>query len=177
MKQKIIKYPLPSLNRPCRPVEFPLTDEVRNHIQDLIDTLEATPNGIALASNQILEDGFRIFVVRRGTGLPQVVINPSWESVSMSPPDSGPYYFVKYVDEGCLSIPELHLKTHRKTLVDLSWQDDTGKSEKKMFRHLEAQIVQHECEHLDGHLLIEKADEKTRINVRSEAIRNRKAGR
>lgn len=172
MIKKIIKFPNPSLRRECAWVKLPLSQEILDHIQDLKDTLAATPNGIALASNQIIENGYRIFVTRPGTGLPEVVTNPRWRLV----PDEST---VVRINEGCLSIPELNTMAARQSHIYFTWGDITLDSETVAvkFTGLEAQIIQHECEHLNGGSLTDHISNKDYIKLRAEAIKNRKAGK
>ena len=81
--RKIIKFPAPSLRTKCVEVDFRpdwfFKAEFNAHLDDLEDTLDATPNGVALASNQIRAEGWRVFVVKPGmTMLPRIVINPTF---------------------------------------------------------------------------------------------------
>lgn len=174
MVRRIIKFPAPSLRVLCREVSFPLTEELQQHIRDLKDTLAATPNGVALASNQVAAEGHRVFIVKPGLSLPEVVINPTWRGVDAL---GEGLCRVKYLDEGCLSIPEHQTKIHRNSLILAEFQDETGVKHVQEVLGLASQIVQHECEHLDGKLLLDHADRKTQVRVRAEAIRNRKRGK
>jgi peptide deformylase len=143
--------------------------EIEDHIQDLHDTLEDNSHGVALASNQIRPDGWRIFVVRDGRDLPTVMFNPSWVVLDDD--------LIMPVQEGCLSIPELMLYAPRHQTIRVMWQDRSGKTWGKIVSGLDAQIVQHEVEHLNGKLLIDYANKDLALRVRMEAIRNRKTGK
>ena len=175
MQQPIIQFPSPSLSRPCRPVEFPLADSVRSHIADMRETLGHTPNGLALASNQILEDGLRIFVSNHQIRMPEVVINPSWERLPIEE-ESGPFYTASHDSEGCLSIPGAGLMVRRYSLIRLRYQDEEGTQRETVLRAFEARIVQHECDHLDGRTILDHAPKEVKYRLRSEIIRRRKAG-
>lgn len=164
---KIIRYPEPSLRWVCQRVEFPLTDEVRRHIDALQDTLMITPGGLALASNQILADGLRLFVVRPGSDLPRVVINPSWESRSP----------LIETNEGCLSVPGLQIPVRRHEELTLTYQDELGDPKRYWATGLEAQVVQHECAHLDGWLVVDALPPRLRAEFKALTIRNRKRGK
>lgn len=193
--QKIIRFPLPSLREPCRPVEFPLSAELLEHIGDLKDTLAATPHGVALASNQILPKGHRVFVLRedlrlqpvpsmQGNILQTVVINPRWEAYVPHEIDTAPRSFRKewleehnLFMEGCLSIPEYASRLKREYWVECIYQDTEGKWGVTVCQGLAARIVQHECDHLDGRLVLDYADTRTRARIKVEAINNRRRGR
>jgi peptide deformylase len=170
MIKPIIKFPAPWLQLKCCAITFPITPKMSDHISDLKDTLANTPNGIALASNQILTEGYRVFVVRPGScDLPEVVINPTWSAIGFG--DRVPH------DEGCLSIPEYRSFTLRTESVLLLGLTEDGGFIDREFKGLAAQIIQHECDHLDGRTILDYADKKTRFQVRAEAIKNRKMGR
>jgi peptide deformylase len=198
--QKLIRFPRPSLREPCREVVFPLTKEVLNHLQDLRDTLATIPSGVGLASNQILERGWRIFVtrkdllvpyrptndgppIRRGgkfyMPIPEIFINPEWEPY---PPTVNDQRFENerpehdgYV-EGCLSIPELAMLNKREYWAEVLYQDETGRQFVWYGRSLAARIIQHECDHLAGKLLFDYAPRALQSKVRVAAMRNRKRG-
>lgn len=174
MVRKIIKFPAPSLRAVCREVSFPFDPfmGLTEHVQDLYDTLAATPTGLALASNQITEDGWRIFVVKERPGdlnrLPSILINPTYT------PNRD---VVKSEQEGCLSIPELSIFTDRAIRVAVHFFDIHGQKHSLVVSGMDARIVQHEVDHLDGKLLYDRAPRDVQVRVRAEAIRNRKRGR
>ena len=169
MIRKIIKFPAPSLRAPCKAVAFPITPALLEHIGDLRETLAATPHGVALASNQVLAEGHRVFVVKLGNELPEVVIEPRYDVIRAG----GELREV----EGCLSIPELSMVNTRHQSVYLRWRGEDGRDYAGAFHGLAARIVQHECDHLDGKLLYDYADRRTQVRVRTEAIKNRKRGK
>lgn len=170
--RKIIKFPVPSLRKPCRPVLWPLSKEVEDHIQDLRDTLAATPNGVALSSNQIVAEGWRVFVVKSGLNidLPLTVLNPRWQPFRDD--------LFENIQESCLSVPEINHITRRYTDIVLEYDYDTDK-----FDHIipqdsfSARVAQHECDHLDGKLVHDYAPKNVQTEVLRRAIQNRKAGR
>ena len=63
------------------------------------------------------------------------------------------------MEEGCLSVRWLYGKVKRSVRVTLSAQDDTGKKIERGASGLLAQIFQHEVDHLDGVLFIDKASD------------------
>lgn len=167
--KKIIKFPAKSLRNVCKVVDFPLSEEVQQHIVDLRDTLSATSNGAAIASNQVIAEGWNLFVVSpRVVGLPQVAINPHWEPVGSED---------NRVSEGCLSVPELWTERNVFSTVLLSYQDESGEQKQMQVQGLAAQVVQHECDHLSGKLIYDFIDRRSRTIILAKAIKNRKAGR
>ena len=194
--KRVIRFPSPSLRLPCKPVAFPLSGEVLEHIGDLRDTLAAVPCGVALASNQVAAEGQRLFVVRPGfTGpavacmaspggvqeMPEVCINPAWEAY---PPTERDFVGIgplldehRSFVEGCLSEPELQLQVKREMWVQLSYQDLEGRRCEVVLQGLLARVCQHECDHLRGILIYDYADKRTQMRAKQDAIRNRKRGR
>lgn len=197
MVRKIIRFPSPSLRLKCREVPSPLPPEVREHIQDLRETLAQLPQGLALASNQLLSQGWRLFVARSDLrvprvawlaersedgmqSFPEVAINPAWEAYPPGATDvASPRELAEHAAyvEGCLSLPELSLRCPREYWVEWEYTDEDGRRCVHVDRGLGARVVQHECDHLDGKLIYDYADLKAQVRARAEAIRNRKAGR
>ena len=144
---KLIKHPDTFLRGPTEKVEFPLSDENKIIIKNLIN-LMYKENGIGLAANQA---GYnrKIFVidVSNEKDSPKVFINP--EIVSKNN--------IKMKDvEGCLSCPGEQVKVSRSISVNLEWQCEHGKDQHKTFYHLPSRVVQHEMDHLNGKLIIDE---------------------
>jgi peptide deformylase len=156
--QKIIKYPNESLREKTKAVSFPLTDEVKEHIQDLRDTLNDTNDGLALASNQISPNGWQIFVDRH-----KAYINPVWNKYEDSE--------LSNVVESCLSIPGLHLEIDRYNEISFKFQDESGNEHFTRFTGISAQEIQHECEHLNGKLFIDNLEPEVLKQVRREYLK------
>jgi peptide deformylase len=154
------------LRRPCSGIEFPLSPSLLEHLGDLQETLAALPDGLALASNQVRAEGFRAFVVKPGLGLPELVIDPQWSPTGRE----------VEVRESCLSVPGLSLVTRRAERVELWWYDRDGTRSSMDCRGMQAQVVQHECDHLDGKLIVDYLSKNERVKLRMRVIRERKRG-
>lgn len=112
-------------------------------VADLFETLAATPNGIGLAAPQIGVSS-QVFVVKL-RGLTEAFINPTIRRVSARTANAY---------EGCLSLPNVHVKVTRPDIVWLDYTDATGqRHENAKFRKLEARVIQHEFDHLQGKLI------------------------
>lgn len=133
---------------------------IKKVIADLKKTLEPIKDGIAIAAPQIGES-WRIFVVNgpllakadksyKGSDSFTAFINP--EIVKRSRDK-------KEVEEGCLSVRWLYGKVRRSTRVTLQALDENGDKIVRGASGLLAQIFQHECDHLEGVLFIDKARE------------------
>ena len=130
------------LHKPTRKVEFPLTEETKQVIVDLYDTLEARKTATGLAAPQIGVD-LSMFVYKIGNYIkPTIMINPS---------------IVKARDiestgdlEMCLSFPERIYVVPRYKKISVYFQDETGESYVLKYRNFEARVIQHEIDHLSG---------------------------
>jgi peptide deformylase len=171
----IIKYPNSSLRVPTQLVEWPQTIwpvPFSEHLNDLRDTLHASMDGLAIASNQIDEHGFRVFMVNQKIAVDfplEIVVNPHWEKVAGAKQITAP--------EGCLSFPGLVFDIPRWSNVLVTCCDIDGAVKTFEVSGINARMVQHECDHLDGKLFVEQLSKKVQIDVRNEVIRRRKAGR
>ena len=107
-------------------------------IEDLEDTLRANADRcVGMAANMI---GYkkRIIIVSLGFA-PIVMINPLIRS------KSGEYE----AEEGCLSLTGVR-KTKRYQNIEVEYLDKNFKKQKQKFSGYVAQIIQHECDHLEG---------------------------
>lgn len=143
----IIKLGHPSLRKVAEPVsEF---DEALAELADnMIDTMEAN-EGIGLAGPQvnILK---RIFVIDLSlideTLAPQAYINPEILSVDG----------LGTMEEGCLSIPDVRADVDRPYALKVAYQTLAGERVEEAIDDLLARVFQHELDHLDGVLFIDK---------------------
>ena len=123
--------------------------EIQDFISDMKITLKSTPNSVGLAAPQVGKN-IRIFVAADDLKLNQVVfINP--EIVAMS--DKG-----TLKDEGCLSLPELYGKVLRADWVKVEAFNENGRKFKLKAKGLISQLIQHEIDHLNGVLFVDKAE-------------------
>lgn len=115
-------------------------------VNDMKKSLYAA-NGVGLAAPQIAVSK-RIFVADDGESGFEAYINPQWV------PDGEE----KSIDvEGCLSVPELYGEVERFSNVIIHYQDIHGKKKMRKASGLLARCIQHETDHLNGILFIEKA--------------------
>jgi peptide deformylase len=150
-------------------LEVPLGEieskKVRKVIADMKKMLATQPDGVAIAAPQI-GVSLRIFVVSgrifeesfdRGEGLPEgtairipdaAYINPVIKKLSKKK---------KWMHEGCLSVRPLWGEVERSINVTVTAFDETGKPFTRGAGGLLAHIFQHETDHLDGVLFIDKA--------------------
>ncbi len=145
------------------PVES-VTDELRALINEMFDTM-IEANGVGLAAPQIGKN-IRLFVIIADDDIRRVFINPQIVKTSAD--------LVDY-EEGCLSIPQVYENIKRPSKVTIQALDENGKSFVLDADGLLARIIQHENDHLDGVVFIDKGDpdfaKKTADNFAKRAAR------
>jgi peptide deformylase len=141
MTLEIVKYPNPILRKKCEKVES-LTPEMKKLIEDMIETMREK-GGVGLAAPQvgILK---RIIVVETTEG-PRGFVNPKIVKKSREK---------EIMEEGCLSFPGLFLKVKRAKEAEIETLDENGKRIK--VQGFLARVLQHEIDHLDGILFIDR---------------------
>jgi len=120
-------------------------------IQNMYDTMRNTSMSIAIAAPQI-GISKRIFIVDGDDESENgVFINPRILSTSG---------YLNDFAEACLSFPcDIRLHIKRPTIVELEWYDEKKVYHKKFIGEFTAMVVQHEIDHLDGILMIDRTTE------------------
>jgi peptide deformylase len=120
-------------------------------VDDMIDTMYAAP-GVGLAAPQIgIERRLFVYDIGDGEGA-KVIVNPVISEAR------GEWDF----EEGCLSVPGLHWNIVRPKEVHLTGFDLDGRELSIEADEYLARVLQHELDHLDGVLLLERLDPDTR---------------
>lgn len=117
--------------------------------ESMIETMYKAP-GVGLAANQVGVQK-RMFVYDQGEG-PFVIVNPRIVETD------GEWIY----EEGCLSVPGLSWEIVRPNAVHLVGRDLDGNEIDIQTEEYEARIFQHEVDHLDGFLLIDRLDDDQR---------------
>lgn len=147
----IVRYGNEILRKPAKTVtEF--NSDIRRLIERMYEIMK-NHNGLGLAANQIGVD-LQIFTYDVGEG-PHAVINPKiirskGEDISV---------------EGCLSIPGIQGDVPRAEEVTIKGLDEDGKPIRIKAKGLLARVFQHETDHLNGYLFIDRADPETLYKV------------
>jgi peptide deformylase len=144
----IRQYGDPVLKERTRDVEN-IDGSIANLVESMIETMYAAP-GTGLAANQVGVQR-RLFVYDIGDG-PMTIINPQIVE------SDGEWVY----DEGCLSVPGLSWDIVRPNAVHLVGLDLEGNEVSIEATELEGRVFQHELDHLDGILLVERLDEDQR---------------
>jgi peptide deformylase len=145
---RIIQYPHPSLRHVSKPLRR-VDAELHHIVREMFDLMYAA-NGIGLAANQV-DLPYRLFVLNLESdpAIPEnefVFINPVLRSRHGS----------SEAEEGCLSLPALYGDVRRPERVVLNAFNLSGEEVTMPLEGLFARAVQHEVDHLDGILFIDR---------------------
>ncbi len=155
----ILRWPDPRLSQRCMPAV--LDDALRGLAADMLETMYAAP-GRGLAAPQV-GHLVRMFVMdatwKEGTRSPMVFVNP--EIIALTGARvTGP--------EGCLSIPGPVTEVERAEAVQLRWTDLEGEINEAVLTGFAATCVQHEYDHLDGILTLDRLSPEARARAEAE---------
>lgn len=147
----ILTYPDERLKRAAEPVEA-FDEELRAFVADLEQTMRAGPGGVGIAATQVDRLQRIVIVDCSVTRKPVpnhgrlVLINPEvtqWEGMDVG-------------REGCMSVPDYTGNVIRAERITLEAQDEHGQTHQYGFEGFEARAVQHEIDHLDGLLFLDR---------------------
>jgi peptide deformylase len=141
--EEIVRYGSKVLTEQTKEVPE-VNDEIKELIKHMYEIMDEA-NGAGLAANQI-GLSLRLFVYNVGDG-PHALINP--KIVKKSGSQIGP--------EGCLSVPGLWGEVDRANIVTVEGLGENGEKVKITGEGLLARVIQHETDHLDGYLFIDRA--------------------
>jgi peptide deformylase len=174
MKLEIRTYGDPVLRAPTARVAA-VNDDIRRLIADMIETMHEA-QGIGLAAPQVgrslalcvidlpadydtTEDGRRL---NPDAAMPLVLLNPEIVSASNKTDEH---------EEGCLSFPGLRGNIERPTEIALRYMDEFGASHEKTFVDFLARVIQHEVDHLNGVLFIDRMSVAKKFALKSRLKR------
>lgn len=143
----------PVLRRKADAVGDPASEEIRTLIPEMVETMREA-EGVGLAAPQIGRS-IRLFVVEVN-GQVSVFMNPVLESRS-----EGSIVF----EEGCLSLPGKFLPIERAERVTVSYDDIRGKRQVLSADGFLAIVIQHEMDHLDGTLIVDRYGNQSAKNA------------
>jgi len=130
-------------------VEIPFSDDVKQLIVDLRDTVKAAedPPGLGLSAPQINKSK-KVFVINNGPHQ-YIMVNPvitrKWGKVTS-------------FEEGCLSLPGVTVRVSRPKFIKIDYTDEHGiRHTNQKFHGMNARIIQHEYDHLDALLITDYA--------------------
>lgn len=172
---KIKIYPNKILRKPGTPFEDNFDDSLKKIIREMFHLMKKNA-GIGLSANQI-GLSHRISIIDIRASLPKealpagrqeakktkplVLINP--KIVKKSP-------ILSKMEEGCLSVPNLYGQVQRSDKIKIEYQNQFGKKITLKAEGLLARVIQHEIDHLNGILFIDKVEPGTLREVTPEDI-------
>lgn len=155
---RIIQFPHPTLRRVSKPLRR-VDDELRNIVREMFDLMYQA-KGIGLAANQV-DLPYRLFVLNL-TGDPA---EAEEEQVFINPVLSDPKGTAE-AEEGCLSLPGLYAQVRRPETITINAYDLTGQEIEETIDGLFARAAQHETDHLNGVLFIDRLSPTTRLSLK-----------
>jgi peptide deformylase len=152
-------------SKPVAPAQI-ATPAFQQLVDDLIETMREY-DGAGLAAPQVhIPQRVVVFEIHDHPRYPEagdvpltVLVNPEINSLSDARDDFW---------EGCLSIPDLRGPVSRYTHIRLEALDRHGRAAQWEFRGFHAAVVQHECDHLDGVLYIDRLVDTRRLSFQRE---------
>ena len=154
---KIFTYPTQILSQKANLVQFPLSNNTKTLIHDMWDTVR--DKGVGLAAPQVNVSKQVCIITLDPEMIPKkqkvrnnfVMINPEiifYSEVTCK------------IIEGCLSFPEQYYKIDRPQNIVVKFQNEKGKYEEIKASGWLSRVIQHEVDHLDGNLFINKGGTK-----------------
>ncbi len=157
---RIVKYPHPTLRHISRPLRR-VDAELRKFVAEMFE-LMYEHRGIGLAANQV-DLPYRLFVLNI-TGDPaakdeeHVFINPTIQKWAGN----------AEADEGCLSFPELYAPVRRAEKIVAVAYSLTGEEKQYEVDELFARAIQHETDHLEGRLFVDRVSPTHLLNLKED---------
>lgn len=148
---EVLLYPEPVLSKKAEPVsEF--GPGLRQLAADMMETMEEY-DGVGLAAPQV-GASIRMIVLREPEKrIEMCLVNPEIDAREGT----------EMAEEGCLSLPQLYAPVQRDARIHVSAQDLNGQPVDFHAEGLLARIVQHETDHLDGLVFLDRVDIMTRV--------------
>ena len=177
MVLKIVRYPTPVLRAKCRAITE-VTPAIRQLAEDMIETMRDA-NGVGLAAPQVAVDqqlavidvshnpqcltylrinGERVDMVKH---MPVIFLNPTLELGKDKAVD----------EEGCLSFPRLRGDIRRSEDIKVTFQTLDGETQTWECDGLLARAFQHEIDHLNGVLFVDRLPAVAKVSMRNRLKR------
>ena len=143
----IIKIGHPTLRKIAKPVEK-FDQNLEKLVMDMVETMRLN-DGIGLAAPQV-NVSKRLFVIDKK------LINEEWEAEAYINPKIIKADGSNILEEGCLSIPNIRADVDRPFKIEVEYQTLKGEKVREEMDDLLARVFQHEFDHLEGVLFVDK---------------------
>ncbi len=178
MVRKVVRYPTAVLRAKCRPIAG-VTEAVRTLATDMLETMREE-HGVGLAAPQVAEDVQLTVIDVSGSSLPTTVFKINGEDKPLA--EHMPLIILnptielgkaKVTDEeGCLSFPDLRGQIRRSADVKVTFQNLEGETVTIETDGLLARAFQHEIDHLNGILFIDRMSPAAKISLKRKLKRH-----
>ncbi len=145
----------PVLKTRAAPVET-FDDSLAQLTEDMLATMREN-DGVGLAANQV--GRLRRVLVASVEDEDYVIVNPVLSDMSET---------TERGQEGCLSIPGINVEVDRPTAVTVTGQNASGEPLRIEAKDMLARVLQHEVDHLDGVLILDRTDRQSRKEAMRE---------
>ncbi len=163
---KIVYYPHPTLRHKSKPLRR-VNGRVKDIVREMFELMYEA-KGVGLAANQV-DLPFRMFVMNLD-GAP----DEGEEMIFINPVVERPKGNVEK-EEGCLSLPDVYAPVRRPERITVSAYDLSGNEINREIDGVLARVVQHETDHLDGVLFVDRLSETVHFGV-EDALHEFKLG-
>jgi peptide deformylase len=149
------------LRQQAQPIDLPLSAVLQELIDGLLQTADAA-NGVGIAAPQVANSCRLMIVAARPS--PRYPQAPTMVPVAMINPqllDRSPEQVMGW--EGCLSVPGQRGLVARAQWVDVEYTDRDGQRHQERLTDFVARIFQHEYDHLEGILFVDRITDSTKL--------------
>ncbi|GGA24209.1 peptide deformylase [Okeania sp. KiyG1] len=132
-------------------------DDIRKLIREMLQTMYSA-DGIGLAAPQVAVQKQVIVIdceLDNAATPPLVLINPTIKRYGKE---------VCLFQEGCLSIPGVYLDVKRPAIIEVAYKDENGRPKTLQAKELLSRAIQHEMDHLQGVLFVDRVENKLALN-------------
>ena len=150
--QPILKYPHPVLKKMCNRIEI-VDQSIFNLVQDLVDTMRAGPGSVGVAASQI---GVTLRVCVVDVSKNRLGKENNHGLLCMINPEITARSGLAIMREGCMSVPDYTGDVDRATDITVRFSEPDGTQREISASGFEAVALQHEMDHLDGVLFLDR---------------------
>jgi peptide deformylase len=150
--QPILRYPHPVLKKLCKRVDT-IDATILNLVDDLLDTMRAGPGSVGVAAPQI---GVTLRVCVVDVSANRHGKDNHHGQLCMINPEIVAREGAAIMREGCMSVPDYTGDVERATAITVSFSEPNGKLREIAASGFEAVAIQHEMDHLDGILFLDR---------------------
>ena len=159
----ILKFPDPRLKKTAVRIET-IDEQIHQLAKDMAETMYAAP-GVGLAATQVdVQQRLIVIDVSEARDELLVLVNPELVETEGK----------KLVEEGCLSVPGVYEKVERAERVVVRYLDLSGNEQHISGEGMLAVCLQHEIEHLDGHIFVEHLSQLKQSRIKTKMLKQAK---